>query len=259
MDSEARVVRAVVYLERDAGNRAAEVGRAWFEEWLALASPLTEVVARFGDGAMLHMADEESPIAAAPFSEEGWRGLLDRLADDPYSLAIDLDAERPDERLLFWAVNMRRKIWVTPARRYAALTFEGRVGATVDIAGASDRLVAAFLAACGGVNPVYGEMSLNDELVGPWTSLDHALGRSWEESLDEGRERLRGHGWLTLCPGELVAAMGGVESLRGSGAFVGVSELPSGAAVARTVDSAGDHDRDAARRAAEALGKILPG
>jgi hypothetical protein len=254
------VVRAVVYLDLDgSGNRAAKVGRTWFGQWLALAAPLADLVSRGGDGAMLHMADEESPIAAAPYSEEGWRQLLDRLDEDPHSLAIDLDSDGPDERLLFRSLNMRRKAWSTPTRRYAALTFEGRVGGWTDLALASDRIFAAFLAACGEADPVYGEASLDGEPVGPWTMLDHALGRSWEESLDEARERLRGVGWATVCPGELASAMGGADALRATGAFTGVTELPSGAVVARTVDSATGHDRDAARRAAEALAKILPG
>jgi hypothetical protein len=254
------VVRAAVYVNLDEpGNRVAQVGRAWFGQWLALAAPLADMVSRGGDGAMLHMADEESPIAAASYSPEGWRALLDRLDEDPHSLAIDLDSDGPDERLLFRSLNMRRKVWVTPTRRYAALTFEGRVGSWVDMAAASDRIFAAFLAACGESSPVYGEASLDGEPVGPWTMLDHALGRSWEESLDEGRDRLRGHEWATVCPAELVSAMAGAESLRGSGAFVAVSELPSGAVVARTVDAATDHNRETARRTAEALAKILPG
>jgi len=254
------VLRAAVYVNLDeSDNRAATVGRTWFGQWLALAAPLAEVVAQGGDGAMLHMADEESPIAAATYTADGWRSLLDRLDDDPHSLAIDLDSDGPDERLLFRSLNMRRKVWVTPTRRYAALTFEGRMGQWIDVAAVSDRVLAGFLAACGEADPVYGDVSLDGEPVGPWTMLDHALGRSWEESLDEARERLRGHEWATVCPRELVSAMGGVESLRGSGAFASVSELPSGAVVARTVDSATDHNRDAARRTAEALAKILPG
>jgi hypothetical protein len=258
--SAEHVVRAVLYLNLDGSdNRAAKVGRAWFGQWLALAAPLADMVSRGGDGAMLHMADEESPIAAAPYSEEGWRQLLDRLDEDPHSLAIDLDAEAPDQRLFFRSLNMRRKVWSTPTRRYAALTFEGRIGEWTDLALASDRIFAGFLAACGESDPVYGEASLDGEPVGPWTMLDHALGRSWEESLDEARERLRGVGWATVCPGELIASMGGIDALRGSAAFTSVSELPSGAVVARTVASATDHDRDAARRAAEALAKILPG
>lgn len=259
-DYAEHVIRAVIYLNLDElGNRDAKVGRAWFGQWLALAAPLAEVVSRGGDGAMLHMADEESPIAAASYSPEGWRALLDKLDEDPHSLAIDLDSDGPDDRLLFRSLNMRRKVWVTPTRRYAALTFEGRVGGWNDVAAASDRIFAAFVAACGESDPVYGEVSLDGDPVGPWTMLDHALGRPWEESLDEGRERLRGHDWATVCPGQLVSAMGGVESLRGSGAFCGVTELSSGAAVARTADSAAGHDREAARRTAEALAKILPG
>jgi len=258
--SAEHVVRAAVYLDLDGtDNRAARVGRTWFGQWLALAAPLAEVVAQGGDGAMLHMADEESPIAAATYTADGWRALLDRLDEDPHSLAIDLDSDGPDERLLFRSLNMRRKVWSTSTRRYAALTFEGRMGQCIDVAEASDRIFAGFLAACGESDPVYGDVSLDGEPVGPWTMLDHALGRSWEESLDEARERLRGHEWVTVCPGELVSTMGGVESLNGSGAFTSVTELPSGAVVARTTDSATGHGRDVARRAAEALAKILPG
>ena len=79
-DNAEHMIRAVIYVNLDEpGNRAAHVGRAWFGQWLALAAPLAELVSRGGDGAMLHMADEESPIAAASYSPDGWRALLDRL------------------------------------------------------------------------------------------------------------------------------------------------------------------------------------
>jgi hypothetical protein len=259
-DDAEHVIRAIIYLNLDEpGNLDGQVGRAWFGQWLALAAPLADLVSRGGDGAMLHMADEDSPIAAASYTPDGWRALLDRLEEDPHSLAIDLDSDGPDDRLLFRSLNMRRKAWSTATRRYAALTFEGRLGGWTDTAAASDRIFATFLAACGQSDPVYGEVSLDGDPVGPWTMLDHALGRAWEESLDEARDRLRGHDWATVCPAELVSAMGGVESLRGSGAFCAVAELPSHAAVVRTVHSATDHNRETARRAAEALAKVLPG
>ncbi|MFE4703287.1 hypothetical protein ACFRIC_40090 [Streptomyces sp. NPDC056738] len=83
---------------------------------------------------------------------------------------------------------------------------------------ASCTAVVDFLhAALDGSNPLYGHIEWDD--FDELTNLDTVLRRKPRTSLREGRQFLRGYAWVTVCPAELAARLGGAAALEDSGAF----------------------------------------
>ncbi|QKW35391.1 hypothetical protein HUT06_16225 [Actinomadura sp. NAK00032] len=74
----------------------------------------------------------------------------------------------------------------------------------------------------------------------------------------EGRDLLRGYSWVTVCPGELVGRLGGIERLAGSGAFARVVPLPHGGAWLQATDGFAAYDEAAVRRVFDVLSPVLP-
>lgn len=89
------------------------------------------------------------------------------------------------------------------------------------------------------------------------TMLDRTLDRE-EESARHAREWLRGYGWVTVVPRELVARLGGAAGPRESGAFVEVEELPHGGVWLRATECEADYGPDDMRRVFHALAPVLP-
>lgn len=108
-------------------------------------------------------------------------------------------------------------------------------------------------------DPVYGEIVIGRDTPAPGTELDRALGRTARKSEAAGRELLRGYEWVTICPKELAAKLGGAAALRAGGAFHEVAELSSGALLLRATETPQTYDAAAAQRVAEALSAVLPG
>ncbi|MGX7670332.1 hypothetical protein [Plantactinospora sp. DSM 117369] len=140
-------------------------------------------------------------------------------------------------------------------RLQISIGFEGRSGglplvlpALVELA----RLVG------DATDPAYGEIVVNAGLLSPATMLDAALGRSAESSAELSRTHLRGYEWVTVCPRELVAELGGPERLRASGAFAEVRPLRHGGVLLRATDDPADYRADRVRAAFCALAPVLP-
>lgn len=108
-------------------------------------------------------------------------------------------------------------------------------------------------------DPVYGEIVAGRDSAAPGTELDRALRRTDRQSEEAGRVFLRGHEWVTVCPKELTARLGGAAVLRAGGAFHEVTELSSGAVLLRATETPEAYDGAAAQRVAAALGPVLPG
>lgn len=107
-------------------------------------------------------------------------------------------------------------------------------------------------------DPTYGEIVVNAETLAPATMLDGALSRPTAQSAGDSRRRLRGYEWVTVCPTELAARLGGAEALRATGAFVEVVPLAHGGLLLRaTVEP--DAFQDARLQAVHrALAPVLP-
>ncbi|GIG86181.1 hypothetical protein Pen02_11170 [Plantactinospora endophytica] len=140
-------------------------------------------------------------------------------------------------------------------RLQISVGFEGRSGrlplvlpALVELA----RLVG------DATDPAYGEIVVNAGLLSPATMLDAALGRSAESSAEQSRTHLRGYEWVTICPRELVGALGGPERIWASGAFAEVRPLTHGGVLLRATDDPSDYRADRVRAAFRALAPVLP-
>jgi len=107
-------------------------------------------------------------------------------------------------------------------------------------------------------DPAYGEIVVNAETVSPATMLDLALYRPDEESARTSRDRLRGYEWVTVCPKELAAQVGGPATLRRTGAFHEVVPLAHGGVLLRATDAPADYRADRVRSVFRALAPILP-
>ncbi|MEZ0108984.1 hypothetical protein ABH920_002994 [Catenulispora sp. EB89] len=111
------------------------------------------------------------------------------------------------------------------------------------------------------VDPLYGETAYDDGMPGAKTVIETLVGppwRSYRDTLPTARRQLRGYGWLTVVPRELVPTVGGIAGLRASGAFAEVAPLPSGAVWLRATEHYGDYSGESAEAIVRALAPILP-
>jgi hypothetical protein len=118
--------------------------------------------------------------------------------------------------------------------------------------------IADFLvASLSKVNPAFARV----DVTGPWTdhtNLDVVLGRRPRNSVNEARVFLRGYSWITVCPDELCARLGGVSALASSGAFCRVTPLAAGGAVLQATETLTEFSDDAMRNIFHVLAPVLP-
>jgi hypothetical protein len=116
-------------------------------------------------------------------------------------------------------------------------------------------LVDAVAQALNQADPAFGYVEYDQ--FSETSNLDVALRRNPNDYLGTSRCLLRGYAWTTICPEELVGRLGGVDSLRATGAFTRVLPLERGAVLQSTETVAGFSD-DAMNAVFEALGPVLP-
>ncbi|WP_406841119.1 hypothetical protein ACICHK_41095 [Streptomyces sp. AHU1] len=122
---------------------------------------------------------------------------------------------------------------------------------------ASCTAVVDFLhAALEGSSPLYGHIEWDD--FGELTNLDVVLSRKRRTSLCEGRQFLRGYAWVTVCPAELVARLGGVAALEDSGAFHRVLPLRAGGVLLQASATMDGYTDQVMERIFETLAPVLP-
>lgn len=91
------------------------------------------------------------------------------------------------------------------------------------------------------------------------TALDRSVFRGGRvSSMMAGRDVLRGYSWVTVCPDELAARLGGPPALAASGAFSRVEELPLGGVWLQATEDFAGYDDAAMRRVFEVLAPVLP-
>ncbi|MEU6138800.1 hypothetical protein ABZ848_00385 [Streptomyces sp. NPDC047081] len=125
-----------------------------------------------------------------------------------------------------------------------------------DHAGSCARLVDFLHGALDTVNPAFGRIELDN--FNEVTNLDAALGRRKRTSLRESRELLRGYAWVTVCPAELSARLGGVTELEASGAFHRVIPLRAGGVLLQASETLAGYTDEVMQRVFEALAPVLP-
>ncbi|MGW1068157.1 hypothetical protein ACWD4F_26965 [Streptomyces aureus] len=105
-------------------------------------------------------------------------------------------------------------------------------------------------------NPVFGRIEWNNFSELP--NLDAALRRRRRMSLREGRQFLRGYAWVTVCPAELVARLGGTAALEDSGAFYRVFPLRAGGVLLQASATMAGYTDDVMEKMFEVLAPVLP-
>ncbi|WRZ87699.1 hypothetical protein OHB54_00485 [Streptomyces sp. NBC_01007] len=111
-------------------------------------------------------------------------------------------------------------------------------------------------AALDASNPLFGRIEWNIFYELP--NLDAVLRRRRRTSLREGRQFLRGYAWVTVCPAELAARLGGAAALEDSGAFHRVLPLRAGGVLLQASATMDGYTDQVMERVFEALAPVLP-
>lgn len=107
------------------------------------------------------------------------------------------------------------------------------------------------------VNPAFGVI-MNDYRGMGETTLDLALHRPQRVSIKETRTFLRGYGWVTICPPEVIEQLGGLKHLEDTRAFYRIEALDDGGAVLQSTESYSQYDDTVTRRIFEVFAPALP-
>lgn len=255
-------LQAEASLEWDADGHFAQVARTWCDEGLARLLPDPDE--RLGDGgprfstAVVVLPTLTARVRSATYTPRRWSAVLAGLGRRPAEAglmifdkrALDEEAEEPERgRLSVRSATMDGR-W---AMLLAQAGADGEAATDPDWYERWFDFVADTL---DRANPAFGVVS--DDFLVDATALDIALERSYEESFDDSRRQLRGYGFITVVPAELVDRLGGLPGLAGSGAFVRVRPLAAGGAVLQATATLPQFDDQALRRVFQALAPVLP-
>lgn len=185
------------------------------------------------------------------------------LADRPVDAAIEIFRVDADGTRLPGGVMMSARSGLgqpgelIPAGRLRATdTLMWRPGARLDgAAELRDRL--AQVARAWSRRPgVAGVLAGEDTVVDMELPFSGPPQLRWEEAMLE--RDLVGYSWITLCPAPAVARLGGVTSLRESGSFCRVDEVPGGGVLLQATERAEQYDQAAAEKVLWVLAPALP-
>jgi hypothetical protein len=126
----------------------------------------------------------------------------------------------------------------------------------VDDAGQNTRWADFLAVTLNQANPAFGVVT--DDILVNATALDTALNRLHDHSLQDSRRFLRGYGFITVVPAELVDRLGGTAALSETGAFVRIQPLAGGGVVLQAAATPAQFDHRAMWRVFRALAPVLP-
>ncbi|MFF1820715.1 hypothetical protein ACFVWG_25640 [Kribbella sp. NPDC058245] len=107
--------------------------------------------------------------------------------------------------------------------------------------------------------PVFGYLADDSFGAGATrTPLEAMSARFPEQTLPLADSELRGYSWVTVTSSGVLERLGGIGTLRSSGAFHDITALPSGGAVLQATSRLAEYEGDAVRRVFEGLGPVLP-
>ncbi|MHA5053001.1 hypothetical protein [Streptomyces sp. SD15] len=133
---------------------------------------------------------------------------------------------------------------------------EAAVTVDPEDAGACAALVDFLREALDASNPAFGRVELNN--FNDFTNLDAVLRRKRRKSMRESRQFLRGYAWVTVCPAELAAHLGGAPVLEASGAFHRVIPLRAGGVLLQGSETLAGYTDAVMERVFVALAPVLP-
>lgn len=105
------------------------------------------------------------------------------------------------------------------------------------------------------IETCYGHITDDADFLA--TALERATGQYSWDTVPRCKEVLRGYSWVTVCPAELAAILGGRIGLERTGAFCMVAEGAGGAVFLQATPTFGEYGDAAMRRVFEALAPVL--
>jgi hypothetical protein len=194
----------------------------------------------------------------AKYSLRSWRRLVDGLESAyPYQIIVGFEMYDDEGK----KAGRARSASFAVGREFDPDVVRFDANMPDDIVGwtGSAELLQAWAVFARGwaseVGTCYGHVTDDASLSG--TALERALHRWPGETVPRCREVLRGYSWVTICPAELAARLGGAGKLAATGAFCEVSEGAGGSVFLRATPTLEDYDQAAARKVFEALAPVL--
>lgn len=206
------------------------LARAWLEA--AVTHLFPDLWAADTDGRITTTLYEDGPINTRKLTPKRWAEALAALADQPETVSVGVgQGERIGRASMNWAGDRR-------------LRLEASTPNDVDW---SEFLVQVL----GDADPVYGQVSSNATGASVNTELDLALLRFPDDSVAEGRVKLRGYSWITIVPKELADRVD-LSTMHKA------TPLPSGAVILQATATPAGYDAAAMNEVFRAVAPVLP-
>ena len=273
-------LRAELVLQVPDRDRFAELARAWFADTRATLFP--DFDRGLNAGPPPEPADDPDAPLGPPggaggavwvrrkptllggsrtrYSEQVWHQTLDGLAATyPFHTVLSaelLDERGHTERNPFHGMTIgvhrlhQHPDWVTFNLR------ESREDASPMPDDTQDRWAEFLRTWAARIGAPYGHVTDDPEIMGG-TALEDATGLRPEDTVPRCHELLRGYSWVTVCAAEPAARLGGAPSLRESGAFAEVGELPGGPVFLRATTLVQEYSGEALRGVFRTLAPVL--
>jgi hypothetical protein len=192
--------------------------------------------------------------AGRVYSAESWAWLLRSLRDQPSAAGFQMSTFDSDGRPTADSVKILA-LGVLDAPGWWLLVFESGDLSLREPANQwrMCSVLRGFAERWPGIT--HGEVSYVTAVN--QAALEAATSRYSWQTIPRSTEELRSYSWVTVVNPELAGILG-VERLRGSGAFVEVDVLRSGAVWLRATTDWNNYDLPAAERVFEALSPVLP-
>ncbi|MFK3979985.1 hypothetical protein ACI2K4_06320 [Micromonospora sp. NPDC050397] len=252
-ESEPDFATCLLYLDcGDEPSRSLALLEHWYDEACRLLLPFVQPPGAPEPWLSLSAFEQHPDGRARRRRPQRW---VDGLTEGLYQLSAhwaDVDPAAVASELELYVFRFAHQRHI---KLQVSVGFEGRPGRLGQVLPALVELTRRV----GDVaNPSYGEIVINAGTVAPATVLDSVLARPVEDSAQASRGYLRGYEWVTLCPEELLARLGGAAALRDTGAFAEVIPLRYGGAMLRATQSPADYRGDRVRAVFRALAPVLP-
>lgn len=169
-----------------------------------------------------------------PYVEEALPWLKSRLVEKPESADVKIGKFAGDGEISNSVIRLSAS-FDEELPNYVKLVYQVDEAVLADSDTARNehsRLLSTVRWACGRYNVVFGHFSYAHS--GGRTELESYLRgpvRVPSRNTPNWREQLRGYSWLTVVSGDIVRRLGGVDTLRESGAFSSISEFPNGSSL----------------------------
>ncbi|MCO5995727.1 hypothetical protein [Actinoallomurus rhizosphaericola] len=190
-----------------------------------------------------------------PYSRANWERMLSSLSERPFSTTLSIFRGSAKNSKFLGSLSVDH---LNPSGKWMAFTAD-ITARDEDLANpAYCRRWVDFLAySLNRVSPASGVVG-NDYRGYGETTLDVALNRPRRVSMREARRFLRGYGWVTICPADIVRRLNGAERLNDSDVFCRIENLPDGSAILQSTLSYDQYNDVAVRRVFEVLAPVLP-